>query len=102
MLQPSARVQNLGVYALARVFALRDVEIAKGVDIIDLKEPHLGPLSPVAPTVWRDVAAALATAPAASADHIKGASGFGQRLSAALGEGGGNDLQRDLGELIRN
>ena len=36
MLQPSERVQNLGVYALARVFALRDEEIAKGVDVIDL------------------------------------------------------------------
>jgi LL-diaminopimelate aminotransferase len=36
MLQPSQRLQNLGVYALAQVLAARDEEIARGVDLIDL------------------------------------------------------------------
>jgi LL-diaminopimelate aminotransferase len=36
MLQPSQRLQNLGVYALAKVFAARDAETARGVDLIDL------------------------------------------------------------------
>lgn len=36
MLQPSQRLQNLGVYALAAVFAARDEELARGVDLIDL------------------------------------------------------------------
>lgn len=36
MLQPSERLQNLGVYALAKVFAARDAEWRRGVDVIDL------------------------------------------------------------------
>jgi LL-diaminopimelate aminotransferase len=36
MLQPSDRLRNLGVYALAKVFAARDEQMARGVDVIDL------------------------------------------------------------------
>src|SRR5262245_50388876 len=36
MLQPSQRLQNLGTYVLADVFAARDEQIRRGVDVIDL------------------------------------------------------------------
>ena len=36
MLQPSERLRNLGVYALAKVFAARDEQTRLGVDVIDL------------------------------------------------------------------
>ncbi len=36
MLQPSDRLRNLGVYALAKVFAARDEQVRRGVDVIDL------------------------------------------------------------------
>jgi LL-diaminopimelate aminotransferase len=36
MLQPSQRLQNLGPYVLAGVFAARDEQIRRGVDVIDL------------------------------------------------------------------
>jgi LL-diaminopimelate aminotransferase len=36
MLQPSQRFRNLGPYILAQVFADRDAEVRRGVDVIDL------------------------------------------------------------------
>jgi LL-diaminopimelate aminotransferase len=36
MLQPSQRFRNLGPYILAQVFADRDAELRRGVDVIDL------------------------------------------------------------------
>lgn len=36
MLQPSQRLKNLGTYVLAQVFAERDAQVRRGVDVIDL------------------------------------------------------------------
>ncbi len=67
------------VPAIQLLVSVRDlsearVAISAGVDIVDLKEPHEGPLAPVESAIWRDVAD--------FSDSVEN----GVVLSAALGE----------------